>query len=216
MPQFLYVAEASSFLEVHFMSGEIIQEFNDYYYRSSVWNNTRWLGVKCLKCPTDLWVYQEIIVEIKPDVIIETGTFKGGTSLFLANVCDLIGKGKVISVDVTKAIVSAHPRITYLIGDSKSKQIENQIKSLIKVGDVVMAILDSSHVREHVLEEMRIYGCLVTKGSYLIVEDTNEQGGSQALQAVKQFLDENDSFSIDESREKFFLSFNPKGWLRKC
>lgn len=198
------------------MSNQIIHEFNDYYYKSAVWNRTTWLGVKCLKYPTDLWIYQELIFEIKPDVIIETGTFKGGTSLFLANICDLIGKGKVISVDVEKHDVPSHPRITYFIGDSTSKKIETQIKSLIKADDVVMAILDSGHIREHVLEEMSIYGRLVTKGSYLIVEDTNEQGGSQALQAVNQFQDENDTFTIDSSREKFLLSANPKGWLRKC
>lgn len=160
-------------------------------------------------------MYQEIIFEAKPDIIIETGTYKGGTSLFLANICDLTGKGRVITVDIEKHEVPKHDRITYLIGDSKSKEIEDKVKGLIRPNDVVMAILDSAHDRGHVLQEMRMYGKMVTEGSYLIVEDTNLKGGSQALHAVHDFLLENKDFVIDKSREKFLLTFNPEGWLRK-
>lgn len=199
------------------MDKNIIQQFNEVYFDSHVWarGHTKWLGFPCLKCPLDLWVYQEIIYDIEPDIIIECGTYKGGTTLFLASICDLIGKGRIITVDIKEQITPKHSRITYLIGSSTSKEVEDKIKSLINESDKVMAILDSDHGKDHVLSEMEIYGNLVTRGAYLIVEDTIQMGGSQAHLAVIQFLKENSDFEIDRNKEKFLLTFNPEGYLKR-
>lgn len=105
--------------------------FHKYYYDTHVWSegNTSWLGVPTLKCPLDLWIYQEIIYETRPDWIIECGTNLGGTSLFLSSLCDLIDHGKVITIDIAdNKIPKTHPRIRYLIGSSTSEEIIEELK----------------------------------------------------------------------------------------
>jgi len=203
----------------------IVDQFHELYYNSHsrTWNNTFWLGVPVLKCPLDLWIYQEIIFEVKPDIIIECGTAYGGSALFLASICDLVNKGKVITIDIQDIPGRPpHNRIRYLIGSSVSKETIRRIEPLISEKDIVMVILDSDHRKEHVLEELRIYSNFVTIGSYIIVEDTNINGhpvypdfGPGPMEAVEEFLKENRNFIIDESREKFFLTFNPKGYLKR-
>src|SRR5438045_3390452 len=83
---------------------DLIDGFHKLYYDSAVfgktWANTNWLGAQVGKCPLDLWMYQEIIYRLKPDLIIETGTYYGGSAYFFASLCDLIGKGRVISIDI--------------------------------------------------------------------------------------------------------------------
>jgi len=204
---------------------KIIDWFHELYYNSKekTWFNTFWLGVLSQKCPLDLWIYQEIIYELKPDTIIECGTADGGTALFLASICDLINNGKIITIDIGKIKKRPnHRRITYLIGSSVSEEIIRKVGKLIKENNKVMVILDSDHNKEHILKELKIYGELVTKGSYLIVEDTNINGhpvrsgfGPGPMEAVKQFLKENKNFIVDRSKEKFYLTFNPKGYLNK-
>jgi cephalosporin hydroxylase len=109
-----------------------------------------------------------------------------------------------------------------LIGSSASKEVEEQVRTLIKGSDKVMVILDSDHHKEHVLNELVIYSKFVTKGSYLIVEDTNINGhpvfvefGPGPMEAIEEFLGQNEEFVVDEKREKLYLTFNPKGYLRK-
>jgi cephalosporin hydroxylase len=170
-----------------------------------------------------LWIYQEILWEVKPALIIECGTAAGGSTLFLAQMCDLIGKGQVVSIDiVTQPGVPEHPRITYLTGNTLEDGITAKVRVMAKGIAPVLAILDSDHRMSHVLQEMRIYGELVTFGSYLIIEDTNINGhpvlpgsGPGPMEAVEQFLRENHGFLVDESREKFMLTQNPQGYLRK-
>src|SRR3990167_4888059 len=106
----------------------LIDEFHKLYYNSYVWKNTFWLGVPVQKCPLDLWIYQEIIYETKPDVIIECGTSAGGSALFLASICDMINHGEIITIDIEDAKNKLkHSRITYLIGYSISDKITKQI-----------------------------------------------------------------------------------------
>jgi len=175
------------------------------------------------KCPLDLWIYQEIIFEVKPDVMIECGTANGGSALFLASMCDLVNNGKVITIDIEdKEGRPTHKRIKYLLGSSTSIEVVEQVRKLISDKDKVMVILDSDHSKGHVLSELKIYSKFVTKGSYIIVEDTNINGhpvfsdfGPGPMEAVEEFLKENKDFSVDRSREKFYLTFNPKGFLQK-
>lgn len=171
----------------------------------------------------DLWIYQEIIFEVKPNIIIECGTAKGGSALFLVFVCDLVDNGRVITIDIEdRRERPRHSRIKYLLGSSVLEEIVGQVRKLISDKDKVMVILDSDHHKEHVLNELRIYSKLVTKGSYIIVEDTNINGhpvahdfGPGPMEAVEEFLKENTNFVIDKSREKFYLTFNPRGYLKK-
>lgn len=201
----------------------IADQFHRQYYESGVWRNTYWLGVTAQKCPLDLWIYQEILFETRPEVIIESGTDAGGSALFLASICDLIGAGRVVTVDIQdNPRRPKHPRISYVLGSSVAPETVDLVKKSIEPNARVMIILDSDHGRDHVLKELRIYADMVTPGSYLIVEDTNvnnhpvaEDFGSGPMEAVEEFLSTRDDFIIDREREKFFLTFNPKGFLRR-
>ena len=206
-------------------SNDIAAQFHSLYYSSPerTWNNTRWMGRKTMRCPLDLWVYQEILHDIKPDIVIETGTNEGGGTHFLASIMDVIGKGKVIGVDIEELDNRAdHERITYIKGSSISNEIVRKVSEMIEPDHAVLVILDSDHNMPHVLEEMKIYSEFVTKGSYMIVEDSNINGhpimpkwGPGPFEAIQKFLQENNFFEIDRSQEKFYLSFNPNGYLKK-
>ena len=203
----------------------ITVQFHKSYYNSrpKIWNNTYWLGVKVGKCPFDLWIYQEIINDIRPDVIIESGTGRGGSTLFLASCCDLVGNGKVISIDISdQSNKPRHKRITYLQGSSVSEEIINRVQQSLSGKDKVLVVLDSDHSMQHVLKELNIYSRYVTEGSYIIVEDTNVGGHPikaghcpGPMEAVKEFIKTNTSFTVDRSKEKFLLTFNPNGYLKK-
>lgn len=182
-----------------------------------------WLGHLTQKCPLDLWIYQEILVETRPDLIIETGTCFGGSGLYLASICELIGAGRVVSVDIVEREGRpAHPRLRYITGSSVDPAAVDEVKSHISPGDRVMVILDSDHTRDHVLAELRAYADLVTDGCYLIVEDTMVSGnpvaptfGPGPMDALDLFLPDRNDFRIDPTRERFLLTLNPKGFLRR-
>ena len=202
----------------------VIDEFHKIYYSGTapVWQKTYWLGVQTLKCPLDLWVYQEIIYKHKPNFIIETGTYNGGSALFLATVCDAVGNGTVISIDILKKDYPTHKRIKYLTGSSIENDILKQIELMIQNDQKVLVILDSDHKKEHVLQEMEIYSKLVTKDSYLIVEDTNINGhpvlsdfGDGPMEAVNEFLKTHKEFIVDKEKEKLLMTFNPDGYLKR-
>lgn len=208
---------------------DVIRDFHRLYYES--WRHldqdtTRlsWLGVRTMKCPLDLWMYQEILVGIRPRLIIETGTLYGGSALFLAGILDLMGgEGHVISIDVrSDESFPRHPRITYLTGSSTSEAIVAAVTEQARVEGPIMCLLDSDHGRAHVLDELDIYGDLVTVGSYLVVEDTNVNGhpvypdhGPGPMEAVREFLERDDRYIVDESRERFLLTMNPRGYLKR-
>ncbi|MFH1943878.1 MAG: CmcI family methyltransferase [bacterium] len=204
-----------------------VDAFHKLYYDTHIfgktWGNTFWLGIRARKCPLDLWVYQEIIFELKPDIIIECGTANGGGSLFLANMCDLIHHGEIITIDIEdKEGRPQHQRITYLLGSSISKEIVDQVGQRISNEDKVMVILDSDHSKDHVLKELQLYSQFVTKDSYLIVEDSNINNhpvapdfGPGPMEAIEEFLKENKDFIVDKNREKFYMTFNPKGYLHR-
>ena len=103
-------------------SEDPVQAFHRRFYSSDSWKQTYWLGVQVLKNPLDLWVYQEILHRTRPDTIIETCTYEGGSALYLASVCDFLGHGQVVSIDVAARARPEHPRITYVEGDSTEPQ----------------------------------------------------------------------------------------------
>ena len=111
--------------------------------------------------------------ETKPDLIIECGTSEGGSALFLASLCDLIGKGEIVTIDIYDKKCPRHKRINYLIGKSTSKEIVERVKTFLEKNKKVMVILDSDHDKGNVLKELNIYNKFVGDGCYLIVDDTN-------------------------------------------
>ena len=201
----------------------VTEAFHRLYYDTAVWKDTYWLGVRTQKCPLDLWVYQEILHEVRPDLVIETGTAHGGSAYYLASVMDLLGRGEIVTVDIHPVEGRPeHARITYLTGSSTADEVVEQVERLAEGHERILVILDSDHSREHVLDELRIYSRFVSPGSYLIVEDTNVNGhpakpehGPGPMEALEEFLPGTDEFEMDAAREKFFLTFNPRGFLRK-
>jgi len=206
---------------------EIVKKFHRLYY--DAWRHSRqqtinssWFGHDAQKCPLDLWIYQEIIFENKPDFIVETGTYMGGSAMFLASMLELLGNGMVITIDVYQSKDRPqHQRISYLTGSSTDIDVFAHVRGVVE-GSRVMVILDSDHSKQHVLDELNLYGQLVTPAQYLIVEDTNINGnpvyddfGPGPFEAVKEFLQDNPSFVVDENRERFMLTMNPGGYLRK-
>jgi cephalosporin hydroxylase len=191
-------------------SQKIVDDFHTLYHEAqgATWTSTYWRGARTLKLPMDLWIFQEIIFETKPDVIVEAGTFQGGSALYMASLMDMIGKGRVITIDIEEFPAKPrHDRITYLLGSSTSDEIVAKVRSLIGKDETVMVVLDSDHHAEHVLNELRIYGDMVTVGNYIIAEDTNVNGhpvkpefGPGPWEAVQTFLKENQNFAVDSKR----------------
>ena len=195
---------------------------HDVLYLSDSWTEATWLGAQALKNPLDLWVYQEIVAETRPELIVETGTYRGGSAFFLASVCDLLGEGEVVSIDVeqVRADYPDHRRIRYLGGRSSTEpDVVAEIRARAE-GKRVLVILDSDHSRAHVEAELAVYASLVPVGGYLIVEDSNigqirKDLMPGPLEAIETFLAGTDDFEIDRSREKFLITFNPSGYLRR-
>ena len=199
-----------------------VSRAHDVLYLSDAWTEARWLGVQALKNPLDLWVYQEIMVETKPDVVVETGTYRGGSAFFLGSVCDLLGAGEVVSIDVepVRDDYPEHPRVTYLGGRSSTdSEVVAEVRARVE-GKRTLVILDSDHSQAHVEDELAAYAPLVPVGCYVIVEDSNI-GQIRAdllpgpLEAIEAFLTRTDEFEIDRTREKFLITFNPSGYLRR-
>jgi cephalosporin hydroxylase len=197
---------------------------SQYYDDPHTWRTTYWLGVQTAKCPLDLWIFQEILMETRPDLIIEAGTHMGGSALFLASICDLLGTGEIITVDVEPQPGRPdHPRVTYLQGSSTEASIVEQLRLKAESTNRVMVILDSDHSEAHVFGELTHLAPLVTPGCYLIVEDTIVNGnpvlpdfGPGPAEAVSRYLAQCPlTFEIDREREKFHLTFNPGGYLRR-
>jgi len=208
-------------IELKLLSNFYIWGFHRVYYYSSVWTNTSFFGVPVQKCPLDLWIYQEIIFETKPDFIIETGTSKGGSALFFASICELINQGQVITIDIKKQDIPLHPRITRIVGNSVSEEVIQKVEKIVG-SQRAMVVLDSAHEKEHVLKEIELYNKFVQKGDYLIVEDTDINGhpvrpefGHGPMEAVETFLKKIEDFTIDSKREKFMLTSCPKGFLKR-
>jgi cephalosporin hydroxylase len=209
------------------MADPIVDQFHLLYYRNyaKTWMNTRWLGTLTYKCPLDMWIYQELLHEIRPGLIIETGTLNGGSALFFATICDVLGTGQVVSIDIEHSDAwPKHDRLTYLQGSSTDPAIVATVQQLLtKLGDVpVLVCLDSNHGMPHVSAELAAYAPLVTVGSYVIVEDTNcnanpvpSDWGPGPIDAVRAFLAGNPDFVCDAEREKFMMTFNPGSYLRR-
>jgi cephalosporin hydroxylase len=198
------------------------ERFHLLSYHSGALQQTYWLGVPIQKSPLDCWIYQEIITELRPDLIVETGTDRGGSALFLATICDAVGNGRIVSIDIRSASQVKHPRVTFLVGDSTSEEILTQVRAAAHGTERRIVILDSDHSETHVARELRAYRDFVSIGSSLVVEDTNvnahpvlPEHGPGPMEAVQRFVREDSDFVIDRAREKFLLTYFPSGFLKR-
>jgi cephalosporin hydroxylase len=208
------------------LDGVITNLFHIRFYQDSLttWANTRWLGTTILKNPCDMWVYQEILHENKPDLLIECGTNQGGSALFFAHMFDLIGHGRIVTIDINaNPGKPVHPRIEYLVMSSTSDQCMAELRQRIKPGEKVMVVLDSDHSEAHVRKELELYSKIVSVGQYIVVEDSNVCGhpvsrshGPGPHEALTDFMRTNNkAFQIDYARQKFKVTFNPDGWIKR-
>lgn len=185
---------------------------------------TTYQGVEAHKCPLDLWIFQEILWDVKPALVIELGTYLGGTALFLAHQLELHREaGRVLSIDNQEFTRPAHPRIEYLLGNTQDASIVDRVNRAARQAQgPVLVIHDADHRYDGCLKDLETYAPLVTPGSYLIVEDTNINGhpalvdwGPGPCEAVETFLSRHAEFSQDATREKFLLTYNPGGYLKR-
>lgn len=138
-----------------------------------------WLGRPIIQLPEDMIRTQEVIYRLKPDVIVETGVAHGGSLIFYASLCKLLGKGKVVGVDIeirqhNRRAIETHelfPYITLIEGDSTSPEVVQRVRSQCKPEDTVLVILDSNHSKEHVRKELEAYHPFVSPGSYIVATD---------------------------------------------
>ena len=198
-----------------------------------VWESVLFLNVRILKNPMDLWMLQQIAFEVRPDVVVETGTWHGGSALYWAYTLNGLGleQSRVVTVDLQEAYheegAGSHPlwkkHVTFFKGSSTDEAIIRQIAAIVK-GKRTLINLDSDHSRDHVLKELRLYAPLVSPGSYLAVEDTHLDGvpthpeqGPGPMAAVRQFLAEGGGkdFEQDFSREAMIMTSYPGGYLRR-
>lgn len=188
---------------------------------------TNWCGIPILKNPLDLWIFQELLWDLQPTLILETGTAYGGSALFLANMLDRRGgQSRVVSIDIEPhETLPRHPRVLYLRGSSTDPAIVAQVEAIAKGHDRVMVILDSDHSQAHVARELDTYARFVTPGQFLVVEDTNINGrpvqrdwmgGPGPWLAVEAWLPQHPEFSPDALAERMMMTFYPGGWLRRA
>lgn len=186
-----------------------------------------WNGWQIVKHPNDLMMYQEIIWQTMPDLIIETGTHTGGSAVFLADMLTVMGPkdSRVISIDInTTPDLPEHDRIDFFQGRSSTDlRVLDGVREMA-AGKKTMVILDSDHRREHVLKELKLYGPLVSKGAYLIVEDTHPYAvysgdephdDGYPAGAIREWDPAKHGFEADKRRERFLFSQNPGGYLKR-
>jgi len=214
--------DAAAFRVARGLDRQAVSRAHDVFYASDAWTRATWLGAQALKNPLDLWVYQEILFETRPQLIVETGTYRGGSALFLASMCDLLGGGEIVSIDIEplREDYPRHPRIAYLGGRSSTDPaVLDEVRGRAR-GRPTLVVLDSDHSQAHVEAELEAYAPIVPVGCYLIVEDSNIGQIRKDLmpgpaQAIETFLAGNDEFEVDREREKFLITFNPSGYLRR-
>jgi cephalosporin hydroxylase len=212
--------------------------FVDESSRAKYSYNFSWMGRPIIQYPQDILAMQEIIWNIKPDLIIETGIAHGGSLIFYASMLELIGgKGKVLGIDIdirehNRREIEKHPmfkRITMIQGSSIDEGVVERVRKFAQGKNRVLVCLDSLHTHDHVLRELEAYTSFVTMGSYCVVFDTIIEDlpdecsadrpwgkGNNPKTAVRKFLEGNDRFVIDRNLEnKLLITMCPDGYL-KC
>jgi cephalosporin hydroxylase len=216
---------------------EAAGQFNVASNRAQYSYNFSWMGRPIIQYPQDMIAMQEIIWQLKPDLIIETGIAHGGSLIYYASLMELIGKGEVLGIDIdirehNKKEIEKHPmfrRIKMMQGSSIAPETIEKVRRYSEGKETVLVCLDSNHTHEHVLAELRAYAPMVTPSSYIVVFDTIVEEmpdnylpgrawsvGDNPKTAVFEYLKEDDRFSIDEAIDnKLLISVAPQGYLKR-
>ena len=210
----------------------LVEQFHKIWYGSDASSSVKWLGVPTLKNPLDMWMYQQVLFDCRPDILIETGTHRGGSALYFASVARAMQLPlRVITIDINPkidfdaAMHGVHPIVGISTHGATRRTVADYIGSVgadLGRPPAIMVVLDSDHSRDNVAEELRCFAPLVTAGQYLVVEDTNINGhpvfpahGPGPYEAVEEFLQSTTEFVVDATCERFLMTFNPHGWLRR-
>ncbi|MEQ8841469.1 MAG: CmcI family methyltransferase [Acidimicrobiales bacterium] len=203
------------------MPDELASAFTEAVWHTLPWRDTTWLGRAITTAPTDLLAYQQLITDVRPDVIVETGAADGGRSLFLASICELAECGTVVAVGADPADRPTHARLTHLDGSVTDTAVEEQIAALVGDGRALV-VLGGAADRATTYREFSRLERFVPVGSYVVVTETILNGrpvwpafGPGPGEGVKQILGERGDFVADHSMEKYSLSFNPGGFLKR-
>lgn len=204
--------------------------YHSWYYDSKIWMTTNWLGVSCQKSVQDLWNYQEILTALRPALIVEFGTYSGGSALYFSTVLRALhapGAFRILTVDIDHTplhlSVRAVPEIECMLASSGSIAVNQRISGLrTQFAGPVFFILDSDHHAVHVFEELVSLRDITRPGDYVVVEDGNINGhpvlpgwGDGPWEAIERYRKEfPHDYQRDESREaKFGWTFAPRGFL---
>ena len=201
-----------------------------------------WMGRPVIQLPEDMIRIQEVLYQVKPDVIIETGVAHGGSLIYYAGLCKAMEKGRIIGVDIeirphNRKAIEAHELASYITlieGDSVGQQTLSRVRSLIRPTDTVLVILDSCHTKDHVAKELETYCDLVTQGSYIIATDgimldlgdvpkgqpewtwdNPTAAAAEFAQAHAEFLLEQPLWPFNESKLQSNITHWPGAWLRR-
>jgi cephalosporin hydroxylase len=197
---------------------EVIERFRRVWGARKAVFHSRLFGISTLQNPMDAWIVQELISEVKPDLIIEAGTYHGGSAILWAMLQREVNPdGRVITIDIEdqrEAAAIAHPiarkRVEFLLGSSTDPEIVAQVQRRAE-GRRVLVLLDSLHTPEHVYEELKAYAHLVPVGGYVVVQDTPVG----PIEAIRRFIAEDPRFEPDRSRERFIIQNTIGGYLRR-
>ncbi|HVM87577.1 MAG TPA: cephalosporin hydroxylase family protein [Puia sp.] len=214
---------------------DIVDKIGKYKYSY----NFTWMGRPIIAFPQDMVAMQEIIWEVKPDLVIETGVAHGGSIVYYASLLELVGgDGIVLGIDIdirkhNRDLIEAHPmmkRIKLIEGSSISSEVISQVKEICTKKKNILVCLDSNHTHDHVLEELKLYAPFVSKGSYCVVFDTLVEDmpeeydwgtrpwgkSNNPKTAVWEFLKTHPEFEIDHSVDhKLVLTVAPDGYLKR-
>jgi len=214
------------------------RQFNTASNKAQYSYNFSWMGRPIIQYPQDMVAMQELIWEIKPDIIVETGIAHGGSLIYYASILELIGKGEVLGIDIdirkhNREQIEAHPmfkRIRMIEGSSIDEAIVEQVSRYVTGKEKVMVCLDSNHTHDHVLRELELYSPFVSLHSYIVVFDTIVENlpegyfnqarpwgiGNNPMTSVNSFLKTNSHFEIDKSIDnKILISVAPSGYLKR-
>ena len=214
------------------------KEFNTESNKAQYSYNFSWMGRPIIQYPQDMIAMQEIIWDIKPDLIIETGIAHGGSLIYYASILELIGKGEVLGIDIdirkhNRTEIEKHPmfkRITMIEGSSIENSTLEQVKKIALHKEKILVCLDSNHTHEHVLKELELYAPFVSLNSYIVVFDTIIEDlpegyfsqkrpwgvSNNPRTAVEEFLKHHDEFFVDEAIDyKLLISVTPHGYLKR-
>ncbi len=205
--------------------------------------NFSWMGRPIIQNPIDIMAMQEIIWEVKPDLIIETGIAHGGSLIFSASMLELNAAcggtvdAEVLGIDIdirphNRKAIEEHPmsrRITMIEGSSIAPEIVAQVRAKAKGKKRILVCMDSNHTHDHVLAELEAYAPLVSLGSYCVVFDTFVEDvpadvfqnrpwhpGNSPKTAVWEYLKTHPEFEIDKSiHQKLLITVAPDGYLKR-